>query len=601
MSAALDVLFGSQSGTAQDVAERIVREARRLGIGRVRGSCLDDFDVRRFSGDKGIVAIFVVSTTGQGEVPENMKRFWKLILRKSLPSNAMQKLKFAVFGLGDSSYPLHQYNVVARRLFQRLLDLGGTPIVPRGLGDDQHQLGYDGELEPWLRDLWKELPALFPEISRNSQVESKEKEKRSWVYHVEKLDTNSLTSTPSQSEIYKAFGSGAQAYVPVWAPITRKVQITHQDHWQKVYHIEISVGDLNLNYSPGDIVLLHPENPHDVVEDFLMQRMHWDPDTMVKISGLHEDDGDIVPYPSPISLRDLARRHLDLLGNPKRSFFQLISQYAKESHEKEKLDELASAEGLEDLYRYNYRERRTYIEVLQDFPSVQIPLSRILDLIPRLQPRQFSISSSPSAHPGHIHVTVAIVEYKTPWNRVKTGICSQWLLKSEIGNLIPIGIKKGSITVGKNISRLLMVGPGTGIAPIRSICHELAQRETKPKFVGVFFGNRNLERDFLYRTEWDELIQDKVISFIDTAFSRDQEHKVYVQHRILERYQDVYQTVIDPNGVVFIAGSAGQMPKSVAEAIVECVAKAGGIVTDEALKLVRTMQKENRYLVECWS
>ena len=152
------ILYGSQTGTAQGVAERICREARRLHF-NTKLCAMDDYKpIGELIRQK--LAIFVCSTTGQGDEPDNMKVFWKFLLRKNLPSNSLESMKFGVLGLGDSSY--QKYNFVGKRLHKRLLQLGGKAIVPLGLGDEQHDLGHDYVIDPWLRSVWDEALQILP-------------------------------------------------------------------------------------------------------------------------------------------------------------------------------------------------------------------------------------------------------------------------------------------------------------------------------------------------------------------------------------------------------------------------------------------------------
>lgn len=151
------ILYGSESGCSKAVAENIYRDAKRYHF-KPYITYMDGYEVRLLPTES--LVIFVCSTTGQGDAPENMKRFWRFLRQKRIPRDSLARVNFTVFGLGDSGYPI--YNAVARRLYQRLLNLGAQSVHPRGLGDDQHPLGYDGALIPWMENLWKKILIMFP-------------------------------------------------------------------------------------------------------------------------------------------------------------------------------------------------------------------------------------------------------------------------------------------------------------------------------------------------------------------------------------------------------------------------------------------------------
>jgi len=370
--------FGSQTGSAEAIAWRVFRLVASRLQGRMDANvvCLDDFDPVscRF-------ALFVVSTAGQGEVPDNMKVFWRNLLKKSAPR--LDSLQFSVFGLGDSSYPI--YNAAARKLTQRLLDLGAELFYPRELGDDQDPMGYDKSVEPWARGVCDKIFS----IALPSHVTSQIEEKTFHLYSVERLQSREVALVDLQS---LCFGSGVNRYSPFLAEVTENKRLTPEDHWQDVRHLEFDVEGSGIEYRPGDVLLLHCENDPGIIVPFIRNRIGLDPDQVIQVNALYPG---CFLFPKELSLRDLFCKFLDVLGTPKRHFFEVAANYAASEHEIERLRELASAEGSEDLNRYCFRERRTFIEVMEDFPSLDFPLAFFLDSIPTLKPRQFSISSSP--------------------------------------------------------------------------------------------------------------------------------------------------------------------------------------------------------------
>jgi sulfite reductase alpha subunit-like flavoprotein len=545
--------------------------------------------------------VFIVSTAGQGEMPDDMQRFWRNLMRKDI-GDVIKGVRFTVFGLGDSGYPL--FNAAARKLFQRLLNLGGDMVLRRGLGDDQDVLGYESELELWKKELWQVLHRI---AFGNSECKD-EVDLTSADLEVEFIEKSEEIEGEISEGYCIPFSCAGEMYTPISAKLAKNERITAVDHWQDVRHIEIDLRNLSefekskLSYEPGDILLLHPMNDQKTVTDFLRDRLHLDPFSFVKISSKSEFEKE---FPERIQLLELFCRHVDMLGIPKRSFFEIASAFASMEHEKEKLTEFASVEGQDDLQRYCTKERRTYIEVLCDFPSVQIPLSLLLEIVPRLQPRQFSISSSPFAHQGFIHITVALLEYQTPYKRQKVGICSNWIKSLEIGQSIPIWIRKGCISIGDPKSHKILIGPGTGIAPFRSMCHELDYLKHSNSIpigkICVFFGNRNESKDFLYKDEWNALTSRNSIHLLSTAFSRDQPEKIYVQNRIREHASIIWELLQDSSTTIIIAGASGDMPRDVQDAIKTIVSTQTNCTAEESDEYLKHLIRRQRLILECWS
>lgn len=417
------VLYGSETGTAQDVAEHVTQQAAARGLPDTQVAAMDTLPLAQLLPRCNLV-VFVASTTGDGEPPENMRASWRALLRRNLSPDWLRGVHVAVFGLGDSSYA--KYNSTARKLHARLLQLGASELVERGLGDDQHEFGYFGALNPWLGKLWDAVLTKYP-LPEGFVVDDSQKPleplysvvvhssddnaARSAVQHFSPRSDTSTFYAPPNAAVNAAQG----IYL---APVVANKRITAADWTQDVRHIEFDIsggsGD-STQYTAGAIADVYPENV-------------WGVDEMVAyVSG--SDDADDEPkmtsdsvisilsadgrspqseFPSPTTVRDVFSKYLDILGTPRRSFFAKLSLFAANEEEKEKLEELASAEGVDLLYDYCIREKKTYSEVLLDFPSARVPLATLLQLIPRLRPRSYSISSSPLLHPGRVRLVSSL-------------------------------------------------------------------------------------------------------------------------------------------------------------------------------------------------
>ncbi|XP_067662793.1 NADPH-dependent diflavin oxidoreductase 1-like [Haliotis asinina] len=585
------VLYGSQTGTAQDVAERVGREARRRHF-HTRVSELDSYQVADLIHEP--LVIFVCATTGQGDPPDNMKRFWRFILRKNLPINSLGQVHFAVLGLGDSSY--QKFNVVAKKLFRRLLQLSGQSLVSVGLADDQHDLGPDAVIDPWLTSLWERVLDLWPlppgtEITRADICPAP----RFKVTFCERSYSSMNGSQCVNKRTYSATD-------PYMARLISNDRVTAPDHFQDVRHVKLDTTDSGISYAPGDVVMVHPDNLPDMVEEFL-HHFSLDPDTEFTVEQTDPD----IPLPPSLPRRctvgHLVQKYLDIGGIPRRYFFELLSLLSSDELEKEKLQEFSSAEGQEELYTYCNRPRRTTLEVLQDFPqtSRQIPFEYLLDLIPPLQPRAFSIASSQQATPNEIHLLVAVVRYRTKLFKPRRGVCSTWLssLRADQDIYVPVWVKRGTIHFPTSLQTpTIMVGPGTGVAPFRSFIHDRAACNAGGNV--LFFGCRSQSADYYCGREWEELSGRGLLQVL-TAFSRDQEHKVYVQHLIRDNAALVWDLLDNHQAWFFIAGNAKRMPDDVKEALQDVVMSAGGRNATEAAEYITQMEAKKHYQVEAWS
>ena len=454
----LCILYGSQTGTAQSVAERIYRESKRLHFS-TQLCPMDDFQPISQLLDERLI-VFVASTTGQGDEPSNMIKFWKFLLRKSLPPDSLEALNFAVLGLGDSSY--QKFNFVAKRLHKRLVQLSAKPLLNIGLGDDQHDLGPDAVIDPWLADFWQKALSLMPlpegltPIPANVTPPPK--------YNV--LRTETLQDQRVQDHTYRA-------------PIIRCERVTSTDHFQDTRLVEFDISGSQISsYSPGDVCMIQPKNLEENVAQFFNLFPHLSPDLVLKLkqnSDLELLSSSILP-PS-FTLRQCVENLWDIQAIPGRYFFELMSHFSPQDSEggkleHEKLLELSTAEGQQELYDYCNRPRRNILEVLYDFryTTPQIPLEYLFDLLPVIKPRAFSIASSWDLDPSKIQLLIAVVRYQS--KRLKAprlGLCSNWITRLSPGDQVTIWIKPGTLRFPPDNSPVVMVGPGTGNCSVSSI------------------------------------------------------------------------------------------------------------------------------------
>ncbi|CAB4070040.1 NADPH-dependent diflavin oxidoreductase 1 [Lepeophtheirus salmonis] len=380
------ILYGSQSGTAQEVAERVGREGRRIHyVTDVKA--MDEYDVRQLPTEERVV--FVASTTGQGDEPDNMKSFWKFLLRKNLPGDSLKRLP-SVRSIGTGRLKLSKYNYVGKKLYRRLLQLGGTSCQPLGLCDEQHDLGHDFVIDPWLGALWNILLRMDPLPPGLDIVDSTVLPPSKYI-----VDMNTKKQGDEILETNPIFNKEN----PYYASVTKceRVTITR----------------------PGDVCNVQPENSEENVDFFF------------RIFPQFERTNNI-------SLRQNPETNIKLPSERQYGTLLTIEDY--DELEKEKFREFNSAGGQQDLYEYCNRPRRNILETLYDFQLhtvPNIPFDYLFDLIPPIKPRSFSIASPGSD--SKIEILVAVVRYKSSLVEPRKGLCSTWLSRlTPLNDEIPI-------------------------------------------------------------------------------------------------------------------------------------------------------------------
>eukprot|EP01060_Flectonema_neradi_P034573 TRINITY_DN6102_c0_g1_i1.p1 TRINITY_DN6102_c0_g1~~TRINITY_DN6102_c0_g1_i1.p1 ORF type:complete len:592 (+),score=79.56 TRINITY_DN6102_c0_g1_i1:37-1812(+) len=586
---AIPVLFGSETGIAASIAWQFARKAASAGIPTIVGS-MDGFGTKRMR--ESPVIVFIVSTTGQGDPPGNMQASWGEMRKRSCEDISC---KFTVLGLGDSSYD--KYNYIGKMLFNRLRQLGGTPITEKGLADDQDVNGLDDGLLEWMG---RTMSALSPYASITSE------------------ETRKLALT--ESRILVSTDQSATAAVTPSSRITYPVtvvkneRLTPEDHFQDVRHIEFKPisGQLS-GLKPCCSVGFVPVVPQKEVNRML-SRLNLSGDETITISAntgipLRPLDGEGL-IGTTLSTRQLFSEKLDMSGVPTRGFFELLSRMKCSDEDREKLQELGSSDGAEELRFYCTRERRSYLEVLLDFSSVEISLGWVIECIPVAKCRQYSISSMPSS--DIVSVTVAVVEYKTPYGRSKTGLCSTYLRSLQPLAQLQMSVHEPTIslpgvdsnTVADDVPPVVLVGPGTGVAPCISLIkhwHSNFPSSTSNKLI-LIRGCRNKGRDDFYHEYLDTLPEDWLTQ--RTAYSRDGPAKFYCQDLI--RQDPVLLTripkiLLEEDGFLYISGNSKDMPQSVTKAVMFCIMKHSSCTEEDAEEVIKELKKYNRIQYDTWA
>ncbi|TCD66631.1 NAPDH-dependent diflavin reductase [Steccherinum ochraceum] len=586
------ILYATETGTAQDVAERLAHHCRRLHL-TPKVFSVDAYSPEDIISETFI--IFIISTTGSGKEPRSLTPLWTMLLRSDLPNDLFEDLDFAVFGLGDTAY--EKFCWPAKLLSRRLVTLGAQEICERGEGDDQHQLGIDGAFEPWKVKLSEALLQIFPLPPDVEPTISDEALPPPRVTIVQGEKVSSGDSSNSAVDLLledKRYHN---------ATLARFDRITASDWYQDVRHIEFDFGQ-DVKYSPGDVAVIHPELSAAHVDSFLISVGYANTaDDLFTVEHTLRDQSLPDHMPRTVTLRQLFTRYLDISAVPRRSFFALLRHFVSDELEKEKIDEFLSPEGADLLYEYTQLVHRSIREVIEEFRSAKIPREYVFDLFPPLRPREFSIASSMHRFPRKLQLCIAIVKYRTKLKIPRRGVATTYLSSLQIGDTIPIGIKKGGlINLPADLNTpIICVGPGTGIAPVRAVVEERSLLGAKDSI--LYQGCRSALKDQYYKAEFEKAAEDGTLTY-RVACSRDGPEGVkrtYVQDLIGEDGEKIWDIVGKKQGWLYISGSSNKMPAGVRAAVREAVVKYGGKTEEDAADYVAAMEREGRLIEDCWS
>jgi sulfite reductase (NADPH) flavoprotein alpha-component len=340
-------------------------------------------------------------------------------------------------------------------------------------------------------------------------------------------------------------------------------------------HLELSLEGSGLEYEPGDSLGIVVENDPLVVNE-LIEALRLKPEEPVP-----DGTGD-VPLATALA------RHYEITTVTPR----FVERYA-ELADAALLRNLVRPERRSDLLAYLYG--RHIIDLVEEFPAPGFDGKTFVAMLRKLQPRLYSLASSPAAYPGEAHLTIAIVRYESH-GRIHKGVASAYLgeRRSLDDTVLVYRERNDNFRLPSNgAAPIIMVGAGTGVAPFRAFLQEREAAGSTGRS-WLFFGDRRFRTDFLYQIEWQRLVKDGKLTRMDVAFSRDQEHKIYVQHRLLERGKDVYAWLQD-GATLYVCGDANRMAPDVHEALLAIVAREGRMSREQAEEYVRRLQQEKRY------
>ena len=539
VAASLTIWYGSETGNGRAVAKRLAAAAEARGHA-VELASLDEIQPRHVS--RLSLLVLIVSTHGEGDPPEQAEAFYRLMTSERAPK--LDKLSYAVFALGDSSYP--DFCQTGRELDQALERAGARRILDRVDCDvdfETSEQGWQPRLLETVRPLLEADGATGPRLTvvreaADAAATGITHDRRN-PYAAEVLEVSPLTVAPSA---------------------------------KSVHHVVLDIDDSGLNYQPGDSLGVWPENDPRLIAEILET-------TGLDAASEVERDGDRLPLG-----QWLARRlELTQVVRP------FIARYAELGgiHE---LNEL-----LADRERFaRWCRTRQVADVLAEYP-VELDADQLVGSLRALAPRLYSIASSPLADPGEVHLTVKL-EGGERDGRLRAGVASRQLTgRLEPGDTVNVYLEANPRfrLPDNGDSPIIMIGPGTGVAPFRAfVAQRQALGHAGPSW--LFFGEQHRRTDFLYQLEWQRHLREGALTRLSAAFSRDQAEKCYVQHRLAEQQREVYDW-LERGAHVYVCGSGQGMARDVHQALVEVIASVGGLGTEAAENRLAELKSAGRY------
>ncbi|KAG0245937.1 hypothetical protein BGX31_005455 [Mortierella sp. GBA43] len=728
----LTVFFASQTGNAESISRNIHEQAQERGF-KSSHYVLNDF--AKVDWDKEECLVFVASTTGDGDPPDNSTKFWRH-LRKLKGGAGLTKAKYAILGLGDTNYD--NFCQTAKRLDTRLQELGASPFYARGLADDA--TGLEETVDPWIKNLWPALahqvictptihdlpqPHLTKEqetfvrdaMAKQEQEHSKapsspkaaaattataitvQKESTTIETLTKGVDTVSITSTtqtttvtvvtpaqghkievdfstmanhtnltalprvpnanlkithvenPSAAAIAAAATAGG---VPSFIQTPSKLMLakinsvqclTNTEALKRTLLVEFGFED-DVDYAPGDAFGIWAPNDEALVRGVLAA-LDVKEEELTKHFKL---EGEGIPsHLQPVQLAtllDIFRYSLDLTSVPKKANLRLYGDCATDATDKQRLMFLASKQGTEQFNAFR-AQGPTFLDIIHTFPSIKnVPLARIMETLPPLQPRYYSITNSPMAKNGHRHWSCAfnVVTYEWPEGVHRRGVCTPWL--DELSGKVP-HVKSGGVgavvTTGFDHVRIpmflkpnetkfnlptettqpvIMIGPGTGVAPFMGFLeHRAEQRKMKKRLMNIgtgsrqylddmfgdmwlFYGCRHREKDWLFKEQMQEYQTDGVLTELFLAVSREDnvpDSGKYVQELIKKHGERLWKLLDKKGALIYVCGDAKGMAKSVHDELINVLVEYGGFEKTAAMLELNKWAQEKRYLRDLWA
>ena len=530
----ITILYASQTGNAASLAKKYSEDLKQVGF-EVTLSSMSEFKTNTLK--KINTLLVIASTHGEGDPPDNAISFYNFLNSKRVPR--LDHVKYAVLSLGDSSYEF--FCKTGKDFDDQLSKLGAKRMVERIDCD----LDYDDTALQWFNNVKEQLQQ--GEVS-NEAVE-------------EAASTILATSTVEYSRKN-----------PFTAEILEKINLNGRGSNKETIHLELSLEDSGIEYEPGDILAIYPFNNENLVNS-IITALGFNGEKIVQVES--ED----------VTLKEALTRLLEITPLTK-PVMKKIGEYTVN----EKFHELLNDRELFKQFIYG----RDLLDVVESYGPFTWDEQSFVNILRKLPARQYSISSSQAAYPEEVHVTIGTVRYEVD-QRERLGVCSTYIGDQlEIGDKVQVYVQKNqNFKLPEDDVPIIMIGPGTGVAPFRSFVQEREERGAKGKN-WLFFGDQHFVTDFLYQTEWQSWLKSGVLTKLDVAFSRDRAEKIYVQHKMKENAEELYHW-LEQGAVIYVCGDKDHMAVDVHSTLLHIISQQGEKSEEEAKAYLERLKSDKRY------
>ena len=528
----INILFGTQTGNSESVAEDLSNFALSNGF-KTQINALDDIEMNNLS--KMINVAIITSTYGEGEMPDNAQLFWNALSSNTAPQ--LNNMNYSVLALGDTGY--EEFCHAGKLLDTRLEQLGAKRIIKRIDCD----VDFEDLAEKWI----------------NSVVQKFNPDKK--IDAVNKDKTESIVKSWSRKNPYEAI-------------ISYNTLLSGPNSNKEIIHYEIDLGDSGLKYEVGDSLSIIPRNKQLLV-DQIIERLHT--------------SKDFIPSGHEIDIENLLKFKFEIL-TPTKRLIEYVEKIAEDS-ELSLILEKKDTKALDD-----FKWGMDVLDFMNLNPKVDFIVEKFLDLLKPLQHRTYSISSSINKYDNKVHLTISSVRWKNK-KRDYNGVCSTYLAddcnENEKIKIFFTPNKSFRLPEDKD-KDIIMIGPGTGIAPFRAFLQEREVTKSSGKN-WLFFGDQTRDNDFIYEDELKDMLNKNILTKLDLAFSRDQKEKLYVQHKIYENKKEFFSW-IENGSIIYICGDATKMAKDVEDIILKIISEEKNCSFNDSIDYLNKLKKEKRYL-----
>lgn len=593
------VFFGSQTGTAEEFASRLSKESSRYGLKALTvdpEDCEMD-DLTKLPEIENSLAVFMMATYGEGDPTDNAQEFIDWLKEGNAD---LTGLRYAVFGLGNKTY--EHFNSIGKYVDNRLEELGAERVFELGLGDDDANIEED--YLTWKEKFWPVVCEYFGVADAGEEISARQ---YSLVLQDNIPKDKTFTGEPSKIGSLRNQKPPFDPKNPFLATVIVKREL-HKGGSRSCLHIELDLTDSKIRYECGDHAAILPRNNATIVQ-WIGDRLKVDLDVVFTLNNNDAEATKSHPFPCPTTYRMALTHYLDITSCPRTNVLKDIAQYANEEERDFLLSLTKSTHESKEAYLdWIVSKHRTIIHVLEDLKSLNPPIDHLCELLPRLQVRYYSISSSPRVNPSRLSITAVVVEYVTKLNRpmmgVATGMLGSMDPSETVSPKVPVFVRRSQFKLPyKSALPVVMVGPGTGLAPFMGFLQEKLYQKQEGKPIGniyLYFGCRHRNEDFIYEQELQKFLDEEVLTKLYVAFSRDQEKKVYVQHLMEQNGKEIWET-LEQKGHFYVCGDARNMAHDVDLTLHKIAIKHGNLDSASASDYIKRMRSSGKYSCDVWS